>query len=304
MPEKSQYKTLSEWRESNKSIYESARKRGFLNEICEHFGWERKKNLLGQWGNKENCLVEARKYKSVSEWQKNSGGSYSSALKNGWYYEIVNILNLKRGRKINGYWTKERCVKNASGYDSIGDWRTSGNGGAYFSARENNWLDECTGHMIYDKKPSKHWTKKTVLTEARKFSFKNEWAKKSSGSYDKACTNGWLYECTAHMIEIRKPKGYWTKEKIIAEARKYNSLIEWQNNSNTSITKARKIKIYGECITHMVIGKKPNGYWTKEKVIAEARKYKSRTEWQKNSFTTYNKALKLGIMNECTKHMK
>jgi hypothetical protein len=199
-------------------------------------------------------------------------------------------------------------MREKSQYKSLAEWKKA-NPKDYQRAYHKDWLDDICERfgwerLNYDVKPSGYWTKEKCLKEARKFSFKSEWAKKSGGSYDKACTNGWLDECTAHMIEIRKPNGYWTKEKIIAEARKYNSIIEWQKNSNASINKARKLKIYGECITHMVMNKKPNGYWTKEKIIAESKKYGSITEWQKNSFTTYKKALKLNFIVDCTKHMK
>ena len=51
------------------------------------------------------------------------------------------------------------------------------------------------------------------------------------------------------------------------------------------------------------IKRKPKGYWTKEKCLEDALKYKARTEWKKKSNSSYNSALKNGWSNECCKHM-
>jgi hypothetical protein len=78
---------------------------------------------------------------------------------------------MDRDQKPSGYWTKERCIDDASGYKTKMDWRY-GSSGAYGSARDNGWLDdpEVTGHMdqgVYGFDPSKpamlyiitHWFK-------------------------------------------------------------------------------------------------------------------------------------------------
>ena len=48
---------------------------------------------------------------------------------------------------------------------------------------------------------------------------------------------------------------------------------------------------------------KPKNYWTKEKIKIEALKYKTKMEWKKNSSTSYQKALKINIFNDCIQHM-
>jgi hypothetical protein len=42
------------------------------------------------------------------------------------------------------------------------------------------------------------------------------------------------------MTQINNPNGYWTKEKCIEEAKKYNTIKEWKTNNQTSYNKAIK----------------------------------------------------------------
>jgi hypothetical protein len=47
-----------------------------------------------------------------------------------------------------------------------------------------------------------------------------------------------------------------------------------------------------------------NGYWTKERVIEDAQKYSSKTEWQKVSRAAVSKAYKMGWMEEALVKMQ
>jgi hypothetical protein len=42
--------------------------------------------------------------------------------------------------------------------------------------------------------------------------------------------------------------------------------------------------------------RKPDGYWTKEAILAEAEKYQTRSEWRKNSPSSYSASWKLGLL--------
>ena len=54
----------------------------------------------------------------------------------------------------------------------------------------------------------------------------------------------------------------------------------------------------------MKIIKKPNGYWTKERVLEDAKKYETRNEWKKKSSASHSKARDEGWYSECVIHMK
>lgn len=75
------YKTRTEWSKKSLLGYDSARRNGWLNEICNHMIILHLPN--GYW-TKNRCKEEALKFKSRMEWKNNSMSSYSSAVKNGW----------------------------------------------------------------------------------------------------------------------------------------------------------------------------------------------------------------------------
>ena len=86
---------------------------------------------------------------------------------------------------------------------------------------------------------------------------------------------------------------------------KYNSLREFKKDNRTE---------YGYLINHKLLVKfchdmgwetrKPNGYWTKERCMEEAKKYKTRSEWSEKSSTSYASARRNGWLKECTAHIK
>lgn len=92
-----------------------------------------------------------------------------------------------------------------------------------------------------------------------------------------------------------------TKEECMAAAKKFNSRGDF--------FKANK-RCYNACIrhgwledacAHMTGGKRK---WTEEAVREEAAKHKTRVEWKAASITSYRKARKLGIVDECMAHME
>ena len=47
------------------------------------------------------------------------------------------------------------------------------------------------------------------------------------------------------------------------------------------------------------------GYWTKERLIASAKPYKTKAEWKEHDARGYHAAAnKKGMMDECSQHMK
>lgn len=48
---------------------------------------EKKERKPANYWTKEECIKDAKKYNTRSEWQKNSGGAYKVAWKNKWLDE-------------------------------------------------------------------------------------------------------------------------------------------------------------------------------------------------------------------------
>tara|TARA_R110000796_G_scaffold58413_4_gene134890 strand:+ start:36819 stop:37721 length:903 start_codon:yes stop_codon:yes gene_type:complete len=250
-----------------------------------------------------NTTPEKSQYKSLSEWMRDNPKDYIIACRNGWLVDICEKFGWEQHKKSHRYWTKERCVKDAKEYKSIKEWRINGTS-SYSISVKNGWLVD-----IYNKfgweitNPKGYWTKEKCITEAKKFKTRNEWYLKSSTTYSTAVKNGWLDECAEHMELVNKPDGYWTKEKCITEARKFKIKERWKTGHSKSYQAARKSDWFDECVKHMKSTRNPKGYWTKEKCITEAKKFKTRNVWYLKSSGSYKAATQNGWFDECTKHM-
>ena len=248
------------------------------------------------------------KYKSLREFKK-AFPSECASLK---YKGLINKLcedmgwnppKQKKTTKPNGYWTLELCKEEALKYTTKVDWAKKSTSSQQ-AARKNGWYKECTAHMIELLKPAGYWTKERCMEEALKYDAKSIWAKNSDSTYNSARKNGWFEECTAHMVELQKPGGYWTLERCKEEALKYKTRNEWRENGRNSYQAAMSSKFLIECTSHMEYTRLKSGYWTKEKCLEEALKHNGRFEWQKKSSASYNSARTNGWLDECCTHMK
>jgi len=64
----------------------TALKMGWLDEVCSHM--EEIYVKRGQWNNYENCLEEAKKQKTKTNFRINSSGAFKSCVKNEWKEKI------------------------------------------------------------------------------------------------------------------------------------------------------------------------------------------------------------------------
>ena len=109
------------------------------------------------------------------------------------------------------------------------------------------------------------------------------------------------------MPKVIKPKGYWTKEKCIDEALKYDMLSKFQKGSRGAYNRARKENWLDDICDHMInqhTKHKQNGYWTKGKCQEESIKYQTRVEYRKLSGHSYNIARLSGWLDDICSHMK
>lgn len=205
------YKTLKEFKKDYPSEYSSLYNKKLLDKLCEDMGWDTFKTRKPityrvpkfHWDIKENCVEEAKKYNTRTEWARNSCVSYKKALKNEWFEEC--IAHMVEVIKPPNYWTKEKCLESALIFTNRTEWGKK-IGGAVCSAKENGWYKECTAHMIETRKPAGYWTKEHCMENALKYEYKTDWWKYSNGSYNSAKNNGWLEECVVHM-KIKKING-------------------------------------------------------------------------------------------------
>jgi len=246
---------------------------------------------------KEKCREEALKYNTMSEFLIGSPGACGSVRKNGWLDNVCS--HMISPIKPMGYWTKEKCQKEALKYKYRSEFR----GSAYNVARKNGWLDEICYHMTLLQKPNKYWNKERCQEEASKYKTKSEFRKNQGSAYASSYVNDWLDEICSHMTSTHKPDGYWTYNKCREIASKYKSRFELQKNDNGCYRALIRNGWLDKICSHMISPIKPMGYWTKEKCQKEALKYKYRSEFQKNSSSAYIISRKNGWIDDICSHM-
>ncbi|QNJ54922.1 hypothetical protein vBValMR10Z_382 [Vibrio phage vB_ValM_R10Z] len=199
-------------------------------------------------------------------------------------------------------WTLERLKEDALKYKTRKDWRQM-SCSAYSAAQKKGLIDECCSHMTYIQRPNGYWTLERLKEDALKYTTKADWQANSSG-YLIACRRDVLDECCEHMQLRKRPHGFWTLERLKADALKYTTKSEWQKKSGSAYSTAQTKGFIDECCSHMQFVAKSSGFWTLERLKEDALKYKTRSEWQKKSSSAYSSAQKKGLIDECCSHMK
>tara|TARA_R110001592_G_scaffold355339_1_gene655863 strand:+ start:277 stop:1344 length:1068 start_codon:yes stop_codon:yes gene_type:complete len=247
-----------------------------------------------------------KQYKTLSEWRNDNPREYAKARREGWIDELCKINGWVLDARVSiGYWnSKENVLASAKKYKTRSEWAKGREAGAYNAAKNNDWFDECTKHMVRFSKPSGYWhIKANVINEARKYKTTTQWQNDAQRSYTIAKDRGWFDECVEHMEIVGTPQGYWNiKENVLASAKKYKTRSEWAKGpDSTAYMSAKKNDWFDECTTHMEYAHTPAGYWTKDRCIEEAKKYKTYTEWGLGSISSIDAARRDGWIDEIIK---
>lgn len=107
--------------------------------------------------------------------------------------------------------------------------------------------------------------------------------------------------------ENKKPKNYWTEEKLQEEANKYKTRGEfWEKNSGAAkiaLDKGLMDKLFNYHINFGYSDRQViSGYWTEEKLQEEADKYISRKEFRDSNRAAYSAAFKKNLLDSLFKN--
>ena len=192
-------------------------------------------------------------------------------------------------------WSIEELKQEALKYDRRKDFHEN-SCGASTKAYRLGIMDEICSHM--KPKHSEKWDSESIKTEALKYDDRKKFRVGSRGAYKAAKKFGIVEEVCAHM----KSK-YWTKEKLFERAKKYKSLKEFMKKEKGAYLHAMRNGLLDDATKHMERLLLPRGHWNKERCIEEAKKYSSRTEFMRNSGSTYNVCLQNNWVEEVCAHM-
>ena len=272
------YRTKKEFEKGCGSAYVTARRNGWLSEMTWFINGKIK------W-TKEKVFEEARKYNTRNELEKRNGKIYSVSRRNGWLSEMtwledgrIKLFTNKIDSIYKYYWKKTNAIyvgrtlmrrqkirdkEHIFNEKDIVHIYSKENGFAVppMEIIENNltleegieregyWVEyyrEC-GYTILNRAKTGaigsigkgKWTKEAVFAEARKYKTKEEFKKCCGSANDAARRNGWIPEMT-WFVDVRKPNGYWTKERVFEEARKYKTKEEFKKCCGSANDAARR----------------------------------------------------------------
>jgi len=324
------YKIRIEFQKESGGAYQSSRRNGWLDDVCDHmevvgnlkmrgiyvFEFEDKSAYVGLTYNfkkRYNTHINSIKssvYKHIEETNltpkfiqlteymdeelasKEETMWVNKYISNGW-----DMLNIRNTGGLGGgilKWDYDSCKKEALKYKGRYEFK-EGNCGAYESSRRNGWLDDICSHML-----SYGWTKENCNKESLKYKTRIEFQKGSKNAYQSSRRNGWLDDVCGHMEILRKPNGHWDiKENCRKEALKYKTRTEFRKGTSRAYGSSRKNGWLDEVCTHMGDKTKPKGYWgIKENCLQESLKYKNRGEFKKGTRGAYNSSWKNGWLDE------
>ena len=109
------------------------------------------------------------------------------------------------------------------------------------------------------------------------------------------------------IYKYMKHSGYWNKEKCQEKCQEKSltckTRTEFQNDCGGAYMSALKNKWLDDICSHMIISRKPKGYWTYDKCKEESSKYKTRGDFQKNDNAAYKAVYRNGWLDEMCSHM-
>jgi predicted GIY-YIG superfamily endonuclease len=225
-------KTRIEFRRLSGSACQYAERNGFMEEACEHmdivgnlynrmiYCYEfkdksvyigltykeskrkyehlyEKKGPVAKYIKKTNLTPLYKKltdYVGTKEAVKLEQKYISDYLNKGW-----NVLNSNKGGAIGGnkvIWTKDACHEIAKMFDKKLDFYNSLKySGAVQAASKHGWMEEICAHM----KGNTRWTEEKCIKEAKKYTKKVAFMRKSGGAYNYARRHNFLDKICGHM---------------------------------------------------------------------------------------------------------
>lgn len=240
------------------SLLGALKKNGWFDELTIHLIRQNLKKISD-----DDIKIEALKYNTRVDFQKNSTSHYSAALRKG----IVDEVCSHMGKPLNQKrYTKEEILESALKYNNQRDWEIN-EPSVFNSAKtyrklnksdEDNefWLS-CVSHMEYIFKPNGYWTYEKCEEITKNYSIHSEFCKDHPNIYSVIHKYNWV-ELLDHMQHITINgnvrqffENFDTIEKCAEESLKYKTRSEMSKNSNYAYSIILKNNWEKICFAHM-----------------------------------------------------
>lgn len=163
----------------------------------------------------------------------------------------------------------------------------------YYELEKEGLLDK-----LYPGRKLIKWTDNSAIQNAKKYKTKVAWIRSKNTSYQYACKYKNLFtKCTKHMVNLWNKYDLNTCKNL---ALKYEDRSSFSKKHRGAYKTILRNNWQDKCFFHMNYIQKP---WTNNEIIKDAKKYKTRQEWDKNS-SAAQLARKRKIIELCCNHMK
>lgn len=317
------YQTITQWLEGNASSYQAAKSNPDWFVACtQHMNklWEKK------W-NQETILEEAKKYQTLREWSTSSSGSYSAALKLGivrlssdhmlkkpkwigvsniqrilkaydiqfieekmfdecrdvrklpfdFYLPQFNLLLEHHGTQHLRGWQGQGADQIArrdsikrnfaikTGYEflEILEWETHGleeieavilRKLVDINPQFNPCKRELTGEELLDSLKREKFDLESLTEIASRFKTRADFKRGNGPAYNFACRHEFIDLICTHMYSRSQAQSAaltkWTKDKVLASAKKFRTSREWAQEEGAAYNAARKNDWLSEASSH------------------------------------------------------
>ena len=295
--ESKKYNSVTEFQRKNSHAFNSAKRNGWLNEMC----WLSRTNRkpAGYWKNKENVIEESYKYKCRVDFCEGCYLAYVTAKRNGWLDEMTWLKKSKQREK--GYWkNKENVLQEAKKYNYKSDFQRCAPS-AYNYALKNDWFKEMpwfqpkgfehtfngAGHMVYvytDEENMYAYVGATNNIERRDYEHR---IRNDDPIFKHFSKEG--KEIPKYKVLIKGLTVIERQREERIQSLYYRDVLHYTLINNINLT-GENVGSLGSLIKK----------WTKKAVLHEAEKYKTPTEFFTKSAGAYDAALKYKMMNKET----
>ena len=246
----------------------------------------------------EKLVKVAKSYDNYTRFTKEQPTAYGAARRSGVLSEITGHMVKK---KNTPKWNPETIAAEAKKYKTRKDF-TKNASSASARAYSLGIMDEVCAHMLPLHSMRRKWTNEALHDEAAKFETLKDFRRDSHSAFVTAHRVGILKEITSHMKSFRQPR--LPKDEVIKRAKKFQHRVDFREGDPHAYNSAQSHNIMAEACAHMTRKNIGPLIWTTDKVKVEAKKYDSRSAFQRGCVSAYSAAYRQGILDEVCSHMK
>lgn len=206
-------------------------------------------------------------------------------------------MTVKTQKAKRALWTEESIAAEALKYKTRGEFKKLSPVAYKNACVKYKILDKVCEHMNHVRV---YWTADMVANEAKKYKTRADFQRGCKGAYKAARSFGVIDQVCSHMTSIYKN---WSFDTVLLEAKKYKTRHEFYRGSNSAHKYASKNGILDYVCDHMNRPESVCTKWTNDLIFSEAKKYKTRRDFQTHSRGAYDRAKRIGLLNDACSHM-